>query len=129
MIVHHYYPLGSDNVGDHLVARAIRQALRRHFGAFEAVDMPVNDRYHGDRPIGLRGENIERSNQEADLIVVGGSNLLEPRRLKKKTAGRPGWGVFTDARSIERIEKPLLLLGMGTGSDFGRPVPPYDETS
>lgn len=128
-IVHHYFPLGSDNIGDHLVARAIRTALARHLGPVEIVAMPVNDRYKGDRPIGLRGENVDRSNREADLIVVGGSNLLEPRRLKANSAGRPGWGVFTDAESIDRIAKPLLLLGMGTGSDFGRPVPDYDPVS
>jgi len=127
--IHHYFPLGSDNIGDHLVARAIRTALGRHLGDIQVVDMPVNDRYKGERLIGLRGENVDRSNSEADLIVIGGSNLLEPRRLKAKSAGKPGWGVFTDAQSIERIEKPLLLIGMGTGSDFGRPVPDYDPVS
>jgi hypothetical protein len=56
IVVHHYFPLGSTNVGDLLVARAIRDAVGRHFGACEFVDFPVNDRYGGnDRPIGLRG--------------------------------------------------------------------------
>lgn len=129
LTVHHYFPLGSDNIGDHLVARAIRAALARHLGPIDVIDMPVNDRYKGDRPIGLRGENVERSNREADLIVVGGSNLLEPRRVKGNPGDRPGWGVFTDLASIDRIAKPLLLLGMGTGSDFGRPVPSYNAVS
>jgi polysaccharide pyruvyl transferase WcaK-like protein len=124
--VHHYFPLGSDNIGDHLVARAIRGALARHFGAIDFVNMPVNDRYRaGDRTIGLLGNNVDRSNREADMTVIGGSNLLEPRRLRKNAAGRPAWGVFTDKEAIDRLTTPLMLIGMGTGSDFGRPVPDY----
>lgn len=124
MIVHHYYPLGSDNIGDHLVARAIREAVGRHFGPAEFVHFPVNDRYRGsDRPIGLRGENLERTNAEADLVIVGGSNLLEARKPRKQLS--PQWGVFTDAESIRRIAPPLMLLGMGTGSGFGEPIRPY----
>src|SRR5690242_14537700 len=115
MLVHHYFPLGSENVGDHLVARAIRGAVRRHFGPAEFVDMPVNDRYRGtDRPIGLRGENLDHTNREADLVIVGGSNLLEPRKPRRDPSGgrRGGWGVFTDVDSIHRLRPPLLLLGM-----------------
>lgn len=119
--VHHYYPLGSENVGDHLVARAIRAALVRHLGPCAFTDMPVNDRYRADdRPIGLRGENIDRSNAEADLVVVGGSNLLEARK-------RGRWGVFTDADSIRRLKPPLLLMGMGNGSDFATRIRRYAE--
>ena len=98
--VHHYFPLGSDNIGDHLVARAIRGALARHFGAIDFVNMPVNDRYRaGDRTIGLLGNNVERSNREADMTVIGGSNLLEPRRLRTVftvfVLGLLAWGVVS----------------------------------
>jgi hypothetical protein len=126
--VHHYFPLGSNNVGDLLVARAIRQAIARHFGEAQFVDFPVNDRYPGDdRLIGLRSENVERSNAEADLVIVGGSNLLEARKPRRdgligKTGG---WGVYTDVESIERLKVPLLLLGMGTGSSFGKRIRKY----
>src|SRR5437764_10573650 len=47
LTVHHYFPLGSENVGDHLVARAIRAAVARHFahaGDVKFVDFPANDR-------------------------------------------------------------------------------------
>ncbi|MDB5301901.1 MAG: polysaccharide pyruvyl transferase family protein [Phycisphaerales bacterium] len=128
LIVHHYFPLGSENVGDHLVARAIRAAVRRHFGDAEFVDVPVNDRYPGnDRTLGLRADNVDRANAEADLVIVGGSNLLEARKPRRsglfgKTGG---WGVFTDVESLDRLRVPLLLLGMGTGSSFGKRIRRY----
>ena len=37
--------------------------------------------------------------------------------------------MFTDLPSIARLRPPLLLVGMGTGSDFARPIPPYDDTA
>lgn len=127
LIIHHYFPLGSTNVGDLLVARAIRAAVRRHFGPAEFVDFPVNDRYRGDRPIGLRGENLELTNAQADLVIIGGSNLLEPRKPRRgPDAKRLGqWSVFTDADSIRRLRVPLLLLGMGTGSSFAKRIRRY----
>ncbi|MBI1371676.1 MAG: hypothetical protein GC159_02785 [Phycisphaera sp.] len=121
LTIHHYYPLGSTNTGDALVARAIGQHLRQHLGdGIDIVPMPVNDRLTTGAPIGLRGANLERTNAEADVVVVGGSNLLEPRH-------DGGWGVFTDVDSIARLRPPLLLIGMGTGSDFARPVRDYVE--
>lgn len=132
LIAHHYFPLGSDNIGDHLVAHAIRHALARHLGPVRFVDMPVNDRYrNGDRSIGLLGENVDRTNSEADLVVVGGSNLLEPRRPRREKPGRTNWswGVFTNDESLARLAPPVLLLGMGTGSDFGKSIRPYSQTA
>jgi polysaccharide pyruvyl transferase WcaK-like protein len=122
-VVHHYFPLGSDNIGDHLVARAIRRAFVAHYGPATFVDMPVNDRYPGqDRPIGLLGKNVDRSNAEADVVLVGGSNLLEPRKPGSKSWD---WGVFTDVPSLRRLRPPLVLIGMGTGSGFGKPIRAY----
>jgi hypothetical protein len=125
--IHHYFPLGSDNIGDLLVARAIRAAIERHFGPCEFVDMPVNDRYRADdRTVGLRGENLARSNAEADLVIVGGSNLLEPRKpAHQRGVGQPMWGVFTSAEAIHNLRPPLVLLGMGTGSSFGKRIRRY----
>ncbi len=128
LTVHHYFPLGSTNIGDGLVARAIREAIPRHFGPCRFVDFPANDRYPGnDRVLGLRGDNLERTNAEAELVIVGGSNMLEARSraATEFSAGSAGWGVFTDLDSIRQLRVPLLLLGMGTGSSFGRKVRPY----
>ncbi|HWE96594.1 MAG TPA: polysaccharide pyruvyl transferase family protein [Tepidisphaeraceae bacterium] len=128
LTVHHYFPLGSENVGDPLVARAIRAAVRRHFGEVEFVDVPVNDRYPGnDRTLGLRGDNIDRANEQADLVIVGGSNLLEARKPRRHGLfGKKGnWGVYTDVESLNRLRVPMLLLGMGTGSSFGKSIRPY----
>jgi hypothetical protein len=126
--VHHYYPLGSSNVGDALVAHAIRNALRRHFGALQFVHFPVNDRCkNADQPFGLIDANLKRTNAEADLVVVGGSNLLEPRKPLHDGDPRANWhwGVATDVDALQRLRPPLLLLGMGTGSDWGRSIRSY----
>lgn len=131
LTVHHYFPLGSGNIGDQMVARAIQTHLPRFFGPCTFVDVPVNDRYSaGDREIGLRGSNLDRTNAEADLVVIGGSNLLEPRKPRRvdgKGPRRGRWSVFTDADAIARLRPPSLLLGMGTGSSFGQGVRPYLE--
>jgi hypothetical protein len=130
LVVHHYYPVGSGNIGDHLVARALRASVAKYFGPAEFIDLPVNDCYRGrDRPIGLRNENIDRSNAEANLVLVGGSNLLEPRKrhpfAAAATHAPSDWGVFTDRVSIERLQAPLMLTGMGTGSSFGKGIRRY----
>lgn len=129
--VHHYFPFGSGNVGDHMVAHAIRTQLPEFFGPCEFTTLPVNDRYEGtDRPIGLRGENLTLTNAQADLVVIGGSNLLEPRKPRRKNKSGPRlgrWGVFTDLESIAALRVPTLLLGMGTGSSFGQSIRPYLE--
>lgn len=122
LIVHHYYPVGTENIGDRLVAQAIRQAVRRCFGPADFVDMPVNDFSPSTAgPVGLVDDNVDRTNAEADLVIVGGSNLLEPRAHSRRTAA-PHWGVLTDLVSIHRLARPLLLLGMGTGSGFAKPI-------
>jgi polysaccharide pyruvyl transferase WcaK-like protein len=128
LTVHHYYPFGSYNIGDHLVARAIRQKFVEHFGPAQFVDMPVGDRYRrGDRPLGLQGLNLDYTNSKADLVIVGGSNLLEARKPARglRPNEAPTWGVFTTLESIRRLRPPLLLVGMGTGSSFGKQIRPY----
>ena len=101
LTVHHYYPLGTDNVGDRLVAHAAANA-GAHFGPAIFVDMPANDAYQGtDRSIGLTGANIDRSNAEADLVLVGGSNMLEPRKPRRHKQPGGSWGLtLTGNRSL-----------------------------
>jgi hypothetical protein len=128
MLVHHYYPAASSNVGDTLVAFAIHQALRRHFGTLEVVSLPVNHRHAAEgEATGLLEANIQRSNREADLVVVGGSNLLEPRKPSKRNQANAQWhwGVQTDVDAIRQLHVPTLLLGMGSGSDWAAPIRPY----
>jgi len=63
-LIHHYYPLGRENVGDHS-SRAIRGAVTRHFGDAEFVYFPVNDRYKATtRTIGCFGDNLAKTNAE-----------------------------------------------------------------
>ena len=125
--VHHYYPYGSQNIGDELVAHALRQALPRVLGPLEFVNFPANKTYTGSQALGLRGENLARNNAEADFVLIGGSNLLEPRKPGPENAFRTGqaWGVVTDRPSIAQLEKPLILLGQGTGSSYGQRLPHY----
>jgi hypothetical protein len=114
----------SANSGDALVAHCIREAITRHFGPAVFVDFPATDRYPDrDRPVGLCRENVERNNTDADLVVVGGSNLLEPR--KPHAGDLHTWGLVTDEESFRRLRRPLLLIGMGTGSSFGKGIRRY----
>ncbi len=118
-LCHHYFPHRTPNTGDALVARAIRCALVKHFGPLRFVNFPANNRAgsaNNDKPCGLQGENLARTNAQADLVVIGGSNLLEPW-------SRGRWAVSTDANSLKSLRPPVLLLGMGTGSDYGRRIP------
>ena len=73
-------------------------------------------------PAGLCAENVERNNA-ADLVVVGGSNLLEPR--KPHRGAEHTWGLIADEDAVRRLRPPLLLVGMGTGSSFGKRIRPY----
>jgi hypothetical protein len=122
--VHHYYPYLSQNSGDALVARALRSAFVRHFGPAEFVDFPATTRYQeGDRPIGLCRANVQRSNREADVVVVGGSNLLEPcKQRERRQANLP---LVIDGEALRTLRTPTLLVGMGTGSSFGEGIAAY----
>lgn len=126
--VHHFYPVGSGNVGDRLVATALRRQLAKHLGPCRFVDVPANDRF-GASCFGLQGAALEAANREADFILVGGSNLLEARKPRRNDAGvRVGrWGIATDVGSLAKLERPLVSIGMGSGSEFRQRVRPYRE--
>lgn len=124
LCIHHYHPMGTRNSGDDLVVRALRQALTRRLGDCEFTSIPAIERGL-ERGVahGLCLENVRRSNKEADLIVIGGSNMLEPRKCRHdEDCNIP---LYLEADALRRLEKPLLLAGMGTGSSFGRRIRKY----
>jgi polysaccharide pyruvyl transferase WcaK-like protein len=114
MIIHHYHPM-NENIGDFFVRDGIRKLLREQRPDARFIDMPVNRVRNSQCDYGLRGSNLDRSLREADLIVVGGSNLYESRKGGE-------WGVTTDLESIAKITKPVLLIGLGAGSRFKKRV-------
>lgn len=117
MRVHHFYPK-TKNVGDHFVQRGIERMIRRIVpgAAFDLFN--VNSRGGDGEGYGLTRQTVERANREADLVVVGGSNLYEG-------SYRWPWGVHLEAEALAGLRVPLFLLGIGTGSDFlSRPHQP-----
>ena len=76
---------------------------------FELFD--VNSRGQAKVEYGLTKCAVERANQTADLIIVGGSNLYEGNY-------RWRWGVHLETGALEKLRVPLLLLGIGSGSNF-----------
>lgn len=109
MRIHHFYPK-TRNVGDHFVQRGIERMFRAlvpdaTFTLFDINSRGSNETY------GLTRATVERANREADLIVVGGSNLYEG-------GWRWPWGVHLEAGALDALRVPLFLLGVGTGSAF-----------
>ena len=80
---------------------------------FELRD--VNSRGSEKVDYGLTRSAIERANNEADLIIVGGSNLYEG------AFGWP-WGVHLDLEALKELQVPLFLIGVGSGSSFDSPL-------
>jgi polysaccharide pyruvyl transferase WcaK-like protein len=114
MRIHHFFPR-THNVGDHFVQRGIETMVSRIVpeATFEAFD--VNSRGQEKSNYGLTQRAVERANNDADLIIVGGSNLYEG-------AFRWPWGVHLDPAALQNLRVPLFLLGLGTGSSFASPL-------
>ena len=114
MRIHHFYPR-TNNIGDHFVQRGIEQMIRGIVpdATFELFD--VNSRGEDKIEYGLTPSAVERANSEADLIVVGGSNLYEG-------SYRWRWGVHLDVDALKNLRVPLFLLGIGSGSNFTSPL-------
>jgi polysaccharide pyruvyl transferase WcaK-like protein len=110
MLIHHYYPQKL-NVGDTFVRDGIHRLIAEHRPDARFVDFPVNEPTPAGPPFGLIGPNLDRSNAEADLVVIGGSNLYQCRKTGQ-------WGVTTDVQSINRLARPVMLIGLGAGSSF-----------
>jgi polysaccharide pyruvyl transferase WcaK-like protein len=132
MRVFHLYPKTS-NMGDHLVRRGIVSLMQGlvasvEFSNFDASRRDPAKRQRG-RPdedytdFGLSERLARRANEEADLILVGGSNLYE---------GTTSWGLYVEEGALEMLRIPLFLVGIGTGSEFlgrrpTRPAPTVRE--
>jgi polysaccharide pyruvyl transferase WcaK-like protein len=114
MRIHHYYPR-TKNIGDHFVQLGIQRMIRelRPNATFELFD--VNSRGEDKIDYGLTRLAVERANKDADLIVVGGSNLYEG-------SFRWSWGVHLDVDALQNLRVPLFLLGIGSGSGFISPL-------
>ena len=119
MVVHHYVPFTS-NVGDLFVRDGIHQRLREVFPDVRIVELPANDPHRKSGvPVGLEGANLERTNAEADLVVVGGSNMYQGL----------DWRFNTSVAAIEQLRPPLAFIGLGVGSIRGRKARALSERS
>jgi polysaccharide pyruvyl transferase WcaK-like protein len=114
MRIHHFYPR-TKNIGDHFVQRGIEAMVRRIRPEATISLFDVNNRGRDQVEYGLTRRAIERANSEADLIIVGGSNLYEGNY-------RWHWGIHLETEALEKLRVPLLLLGIGSGSGFDAPL-------
>src|SRR6185436_10458368 len=101
-------------IGDHFVQRGIEAMVRRIQPDVSIELFDVNSRGRDQVEYGLTRRAIERANSEADLIIVGGSNLYEGNY-------RWPWRIHLEKEALENLRVPLLLMGIGTGSGFGAP--------
>lgn len=109
MRIHHFYPR-TGNIGDHFVQRGIATLISGVVDNVEVKLFDVNSR-GVEREYGLTETAIERANREAELVIIGGSNLYEG-------AWNWPWGVHLDSAALPKLRVPLFLLGIGTGSAF-----------
>src|SRR6185295_108473 len=107
MQIHHFYPR-TKNIGDHFVQTGIAKMVREIVPEANFKLFDINSRGLDRIEYGLTQAAVSRANQEADLIIVGGSNLYE---------GAVGWrwGVHLDLDALANLRVPLFLLGIGTG--------------
>jgi polysaccharide pyruvyl transferase WcaK-like protein len=114
MRIHHFYPR-TNNIGDHFVQRGIELMVRRinPEATFELFN--INSRGGEKIDYGLTQRAVERANREADLIIVGGSNLYEG-------SYRWRWGIHLEVGALENLRVPLFLLGVGSGSNLASPL-------
>jgi polysaccharide pyruvyl transferase WcaK-like protein len=117
MRIHHFYPR-THNIGDHFVQRGIKRMIQAIVPDATFDLFNVNSRGEDKTDYGLTHAAVERANREADLIIIGGSNLYEGSL-------RWRWGVHLETDALKNLRVPLFLMGIGTGSDFlSRPHSP-----
>jgi polysaccharide pyruvyl transferase WcaK-like protein len=110
MRIHHLYPR-TRNIGDHFVQIGIERMVRRIVPGASFELFNVNRRGEEKSEYGLTRTFVERANRDADLVIIGGSNLYEGNY-------RWPWGVHLEAGALESLRVPLFLLGIGSGSNF-----------
>src|SRR5947208_17033962 len=110
MRIHHFYPK-TRNVGDHFVQRGVERMIRALVPRATFDLFNVNSRGADETGYGLTRATVARANREADLIIVGGSNLYEGSL-------RWRWGVHLEPDALDDLCVPLFLVGIGTGSSF-----------
>ena len=103
MRIHHFYPK-TRNIGDHFVQQGIERMLREIVprAAFDLFN--VNAWGDDKTGYGLTRTTIARANREADLVIVGGSNLYEGNY-------RWRWGVHLETDALDDF-KALKLSGL-----------------
>lgn len=113
MRIHHFYPR-TKNLGDDIVKSGIDRLIRDIVPDATFQHFNVNSRGQDSIDYGLTRRTIERANREADVVIVGGSNLYE---------GSFGWdwGVHVELDALTKLRVPLWLVGIGTGSNFLSP--------
>jgi polysaccharide pyruvyl transferase WcaK-like protein len=110
MRIHHFFPR-TKNVGDHFVQIGIASLLHAIDSNASIELFDVNSRGADKKQYGLTQQAIEKANREADLVVVGGSNLYGG------AFGWP-WGVHLQPDALKSLRVPLFLIGIGSGSAF-----------
>lgn len=108
--IHHFFPR-TKNIGDYFVQTGIATMVRTIEADAEIHLFDVNSRGADRLQYGLTKQAIDKANREADLIIVGGSNLYEG------AWGWP-WGVALDVAALKDLRVPIFLTGIGTGSAF-----------
>ena len=114
MRIHHFYPR-TRNIGDHFVQKGIEAMVRRIVPNASFQLLNINSRGKDKIDYGLTQSAVERANQEAALIIIGGSNLYEG-------SFRWPWGVHLEIDALKNLRVPVFLLGVGTGSAFVSPL-------
>ncbi|HEY3041128.1 MAG TPA: polysaccharide pyruvyl transferase family protein [Pyrinomonadaceae bacterium] len=110
MRIHHFYPR-TNNIGDHFVQRGIESMVRATVPEATFQLFNVNSRGREKDDYGLTRCAVDRANQGADLVIVGGSNLYEGNYSWR-------WGVHLEPEALEHLRVPLFLIGIGSGSNF-----------
>jgi polysaccharide pyruvyl transferase WcaK-like protein len=107
--IHHYRPFTS-NIGDLFVRDGIHDKLRRCFPEARILEFAANaPDSKSSAEVGLKGINFEKTNAEADLVVVGGSNMYQG----------PDWRFKTTVENMKALKPPMVFIGLGVGSVRG----------
>jgi hypothetical protein len=115
-VIHHYCP-HTYNAGDHFVIRSIRKQLSRHLSGTLFLPKAAAANRGWGKPVRLKGENILVSNEYADAVVVGGSDMYN------------NWSLRIESKEIKTLQPPLYLIGMGISSKLQQHRPNIQKVS